>query len=193
MTRIIIRAIPERKTDVDYLLKHIPDAEVCWETHETDCIHTNIWNTFTKALKMAGDGPCVQMEEDVILTKNFREKLETAISERPNDVINFFSMRDFDSIKGSRWDTNFMMAQCWYAPPYFCQYLLKFMPYWEHKKIAYPNAVDLLVHDLIKAFHSKYRIHCPSLVDHRERASYIDTPGRSRDRVSHTFVDPIEE
>ena len=86
MTRIIIRAVPERSTDVEYLVKHIPHAEICWETYELEKSSDNIWNTFDKALEMAGDEPCVQMEEDVILTEGFVEKLEEAISEHPDQV-----------------------------------------------------------------------------------------------------------
>lgn len=195
MTRIIIRAVPERSTDVEYLVKHIPNAEICWETYECETNDDNIWNTFLKALDMAGDDPCVQMEEDVILTEGFVDKLEKAVSERPDQIINFFSMRDLDLTKGSRVDRQFMMAQCWYAPRFCCSYLKEFYPFWKHKRVQYPNAVDLMVHDFIHALKARYWIYCPSLVDHRSRLSFIDETRTERwgVRQSLTFENPIEE
>ena len=195
MTRIIIRAVPERSTDVEYLVKHIPHAEICWETYELENSDDNIWNTFDKALEMAGDEPCVQMEEDVILTEGFVDKLEEAVSAHPDQIINFFSMRDLDLTKGSRVDRQFMMAQCWYAPKFCCSYLREFYPFWKHKRIQWPNAVDLMVHDFIHALKLRYRIHCPSLVQHRDRTSFIDETRGERwgSRQSKTFINPIEE
>ena len=191
MTRIIIRAVPERQSDVDYLLKHIPDAEICWETFDYDDKNDNVWNTFLKAMDMAGNDPVVHMEEDVILTSNFRHKLESAISEHPNQVKTFFSMREKDLTVGSREDRYFLMAQCWYAPAYFSQYIKKFYKYWESNRIAYPNAVDLMVQHCLQALKVRSRIHIPNLVQHRQRASYIDT-NRAEDRLSRTFVNPLE-
>lgn len=190
MTRIIIRAVPDRQSDVDYLLKHIPDAEVCWETFDYEDKNDNVWNTFLKAMKMAGDDPVVHMEEDVILTQNFRDKLESAIAEHPDQIKTFFSMRDKDLTVGSREDRYFLMAQCWYAPAYFSRYIHSFYPYWEYRRQAHPNSVDLMIQHYIHAMNIRYRIHVPNLVQHRQRASYIDG-NRSENRLSCSFKDPV--
>ena len=131
----------------------------------------------------------------VILTEGFIDKAEAVIAERPHQIINFFSMRDLDISKGSRVDRQFMMAQCWYAPKYCCSYLREFYPYWKHRRLEWPNAVDLMVHDFIHAMRIRYWIHCPSLIQHRDRDSFIDETRGMRwgSRQSKTFRDPVEE
>jgi GR25 family glycosyltransferase involved in LPS biosynthesis len=145
-------------------------------------------HTFLKALSMAGDGACVHMEDDIILTKNFLQKLTFEISQRPNVPIQFFSMRKDDLSVGSRWDTSFMMNQCFYLPEGMSKELRDWYVHWD-KKYIHPTGSDIMVCDFLRIKKQKYWIHCPSLVQHRSERSLIN-PRRSTKRQSKTFIDP---
>ena len=184
--RIIIKAVPERQDFIDYLKRNLPTAEFCMD--EKQCA----FDTFNRSLAMAGDEPCIHMEEDIILTKDFESKAQAVIQSKPNAFIQFFSMRKADLTIGSRWDNDFLMNQCWYAPAGYSKAMLDFYPMWAAKHLeAHPNGTDLMVKHFLQASKVKYWIHCPSLVDHRIARSVIN-PTRSSKRQSLTFTDPQE-
>ena len=185
MVRIIIKAVPSRVQFIEYLSKNLRQAEFCMDEKQS-AIHT-----FVKSLVMSGEEPCIHMEEDVILTQGFYEKIHKVISEKPDSFIQFFSMRKKDLTEGSRWDNNFLMNQCYYAPMGYSKMMLEYFPIWASEKIKdHPNGTDLMVCDFLKSRKEKYWIHCPSLVDHRIAKSAID-PRRSSKRQSLTFKDGV--
>ena len=131
--------------------------------------------------------PCVHLEDDVILTSNFKEKIEDAISQYPDTVINFFSMRKADLTIGTRFEAGrtFMMNQCFYLPENIGLEIYKFYPKWK-RKFEHPTGYDILMADYFKANKMKYLIWCPNLVDHMEGKSRINSR-RSSKRQSLTF------
>jgi len=181
MTRLIIRAVPTRPDYIAYLEQRIPRAEWCMD--ET----RNAMDTFLKALGMAGDGPAVHMEEDILLTQEFEAKLEAAIAERPGSLIQFFSMRGKDVTIGSRWDRSYMMNQCFYLPAGYSAMLREYWRRWD-RKTEHPTGSDTMLNDWLHSRKEAYWIHCPSLVDHRVCQSQID-PRRSSKRQSKTFTE----
>jgi hypothetical protein len=185
MVRMIVKAVPERIEYIKYLKKNLPDAEFCIDKKRS------AWDTFLRSLEMAGIDACLHMEEDIILTKNFKYKINAVISEKPDNFIQFFSMRKKDLTDGSRWDNNFLMNQCWYSPKGYSKAILDFALKWAKDNLdKHPSGTDTMVSDFLKSRKEKYWIHCPSLVDHRVAKSMID-PRRSSKRQSLTFVDPI--
>ena len=180
MTRIIVRAVRDRIGYIEYLQENLPEAEFCFDTDR------NAMHTFLSALKMAGDEPVVHMEEDVLIAPNFKSRLEAAIAERPDTVIQFFSMRKADLEVGSRMDGNFLMGQCFYLPAGYSRKILEFYPTWEDLP-KHPTGLDTMVGAFLKKRKEKYWIHIPNLVDHRIGASAID-PRRSSKRISKTFT-----
>ena len=60
-----LTVIEKDKRLVQYLKNKLPDAVFCMD--EKKCA----MDTFLRSLKMAGDDPCVHMEEDILITKNF--------------------------------------------------------------------------------------------------------------------------
>ena len=79
--RIIIKAVPERQDFIDYLKQNLPTAEFCMD--EKQCA----FDTFNRSLEMAGDDPCIHMEEDIILTKDFESKAQAVIpAPRPSQA-----------------------------------------------------------------------------------------------------------
>ena len=66
--RIIVKAVSERQPYIDYLKKNLPQAEFCMDEKR------DAFDTWNRAMEMAGSEECVHMEEDVIITKNFYKK-----------------------------------------------------------------------------------------------------------------------
>lgn len=182
VTQFLIRACRERQEFVDYLLERIPGAVVIYDTNR------NAMDTFRAALAAAGDGPAVHMEDDIILTRRFTEKVEAAIAERPHMPIQFFSMRKADLTVGSREEPGrtFLMGQCFYLPAGMSRELLAYR--WPRLR-EHPTGLDLMVADFMRERRMRYWLHVPSLVQHRRGKSLID-PRRSSYRQSFTFEEP---
>jgi len=189
--RIIVKAVPERLDCIKYLKKHLPNAEFCLDEKRSAI------DTLLRSLVMCGKEPCIFLEEDIILTEDFEKKAEKVIRQRPMNFINFFSMRKADLEIGSRWDNNFLMAQCYYAPPNHSLQLLSYFGEWRkmitrtESNHSVHTGTDIYIRDFLKSRKEKYWIHCPSLVDHRIMKSAIDSR-RSSKRQSFTFQDPIK-
>lgn len=185
-TRIIVRAVSSRVDCVEYLRRNLPDAEFLFDSTG------NAMDTFLRAMEMAGDAPCVHMEEDIYITRDFIGKIERAISRNPSDVIQFFSMRGADITIGSRYDygRSFMMNQCFYLPAGYSRMIRDYYPDWPQKDY-HKTGYDILIADFLKGRKEKYFIHVPSLVQHRIGVSVIN-PKRPRVRQSKTFSDGVE-
>lgn len=185
MTRIIIRATLNtgRNNMVKYLRKKIPDAEWCFDQKR------DAFDTFIRAKRMAGIEPCVHMEEDVLLTKNFRQKIESAIAEHPNHVIQFFSMLRDDAKLGSRWINRFSMNQCYYIPAGLNVPIAEYGERWPNREKD-RNGYDVMMDEFRRDMKFKIWLHVPSLVQHMEAKSLLGP--RSSKRQSGTFQDPDE-
>jgi hypothetical protein len=184
MTRIIVKACGGREENQAYLQRHLPDLEWCRDRHR------DAWETFVRALEMAGRDACVHMEDDVILTQGFRDKVEAEIAARPDRVLQFFSMRGDDKKVGSRFDRTFIANLCTYYPPDYSRKLAGYAPVWPDRDL-HPTGTDLMVRDWLRARKELYWIVVPNLVDHRVGQSLIN-PRRSSRRQSLTFRDPAE-
>lgn len=184
--RIIIKAVKERKLFIDYLQKNLPKAEWCFDTKKC------AFDTFLRALEMAKNDPCLHLEEDILITKDFEKKAKKVIMQKPFKLIQFFSMRKADTEIGSRWDRNFLMNQCFYAPPNYSRLMLEYYYEWSKTKLVqHPNGTDQMVCDFLKSRKEKYWISVPSLVQHRISVSMIDKRRGSTNRQSQTFKDAI--
>ena len=185
MTRIIIRATPNagRNDFIRYLKGKLPDAEWCYDQKR------DARDTFERAKRMAGADPCVHMEEDVILTKAFREKMEAAIKERPNHVVQFYTMLKDDTEKGARWIGRFSSNLCYYLPAGLSLGVLKYCETW-NGWAKHPTGIDLVIEDYRKEGKFKVWAEVPNLVQHRVSKSLLGP--RSSKRQSGTFQDPDE-
>ena len=184
MTRVVVSAIRQRKPFVDYLQSHIPDLEVIWDTTQ------NAMDTFLTACRSTESDPVIRLEDDICLTRNWREKVEAEVLKRPTEVIHFFSRSKEDLQTGSRYRAggSFSMNQCVYMPQGLCAELVKFYPLWERKDV-HPTGYDLMMGDYFAKNKMRYWLHCPSLVEHASVVSQIDQR-RSSKRQSKTFQDP---
>lgn len=183
----------ESNTKVRYIMRTVGNVDLSEYTSAIpkleiakDRIH-DAMDTFKLSLEMAGDDPCVHLEDDIILCDDFVRKIEAEIAKRPNDVIQFFSMRKDDLTVGSRYINGslFCMNQCYYIPPGMGTKLLAYMDVWDRYDTE-PNAYDYLMADFFKLNKIKYWNVCPNLVDHKVAKSRIN-PKRSSKRQSFTF------
>lgn len=186
-TKIIIRAVKSRMNCVEYLRKYIPEAHILFDTSN------NAMMTFLEAMREAGEGPCVHMEDDIYLTCGFREKLEECISRHLSEVIQFFSMRGKDITIGSRFELGrtFMMNQCFYLPAGYSRMIADYYPSWPQKDI-HKTGYDILIADFLRSRKEQYYIHVPSLVQHRVGISVINSK-RPRVRQAKIFKDGLYE
>lgn len=185
--RILIRTCPQRSRFLPYLKNHLPSAEIIMDDGG------GAMQCFYQALKAAGDDAVIHMEDDVILTANFEAKAQEVIDCFKTMPIQFFSMRKADLVIGSRVEkgSKFLMGQCFYLPQGVSREILKFAPTWK-KHGTHPTGLDTLVADFFAANKMSYCLHVPSLVDHRDCVSEINSR-RSTKRQSLTFVDPIDD
>jgi hypothetical protein len=177
----------ERMDCIGYLRQYLPNAEYLID------VPGNAMNGFLEALWSAGNDAVVHMEEDVWLTENFKEKAENVIQTHSDEVIQFFSMRQADIDKGSRYEhgRTFMMNQCFYFPKGYSKEVLEYYPNWPQKEV-HPTGYDILIADFLKERKEKYFLSVPSLVDHRKGKSLIN-PKRSNARQAKVFKDGLYE
>ena len=154
----------------------------------------NAMDTFRLGLAEAGTEASLQMQDDIILCKDFMQQVEAEIKQHPNDVIQFFSRKERDAELGSRYmaGRTFMFNQCVYFPAGISADLLK---YAENPKIGIwrgwdkdPTGDDLIVADYLRINKRKYWLVVPNLCDHAQTESLINSR-RSRYRQSLTFKD----
>lgn len=182
--KYVVTAVKERLPFIMYLEKHIPDLQVVWDKHRDPM------ETFMRAWGEHPDGASLRFQDDIILTKNFLEKVHHVIDNNPNDVIQFFSMRKKDIDVGTRWESggNWIGNLCHYLPDGMAGEIFDYGLNWSGIE-ENPTADDLLMRDFFKHKKIKYLLHCPNLVDHAEVYSVIDRK-RSKYRSSKTFVEP---
>ena len=175
----------------DYVKQRIPNLIVSYDTF-TDAgkFKSTSYRNAQQGWKLAGNNACVQLEDDIILCDNFVKKINKVIDERPNDVIQFFSMRKDDLEVGSRYElgSKFLMHQCYYLPAGMSKeiydYSIQFENEAEVGQHVSPN--DLVTRNYFKNNKIKYWVHIPNLVDHRVSKSIIN-PKRPTKRQSLTF------
>jgi GR25 family glycosyltransferase involved in LPS biosynthesis len=177
----VVRTTAVGGHDLSDMHKAIPNLVVLVD-HQHDAMAN-----FLNAMNYT-NGPCVHLEDDVILCDDFYAKITAIIADHPDDVIQFFSMRKDDVTIGTRYiaGSQFMMNQCFYLPAGLGP---KIAEAW--KTSARQNEAgapyDLLMADYFKAHKMKYLNWCPNLVDHEVCVSRIDKR-RSSKRQSLTFV-----
>lgn len=180
VTRTLIMAVPwvpvRAKSAVD--LMRATEGEIVWdEKHDA-------MDTWRLVLSRAGSDSVIIIEDDVILTESWRERIEEVIADHAGDVIQFFSMRKADVEVGSRYEPGrtFMMNQCYYLPAGAAAELLDFSMGWDRDA----NGYDMCMADWMKSKGMKYWLHVPSLVQHLPWTSEIH-PRRPKNRQSRTF------
>lgn len=175
----VVRAVESRKAFVDEILEQVPEAVVYY-----DEFHDPMKSYLHVCKNIIGDKPAVLLEDDIILTSNFKEKAEAVIDMYPKILINFFSLSKKYTKPHFKKGREYCMNQCEYFPEGFAQRVVSAYEKWPLKEKE-PNAYDFLV-GYAWGGNNPYLVWCPSLVQHRQVKSIID-PRRSSKRQSITF------
>lgn len=166
-----------------------PACTIVWDQHQDPR------ETWTRALSTAVDHPdtdrhgALFLEDDVELHPEFTTLAAKAISERPHEVIQFFSIRRSDAEKGSRRmkGRTYLMNQCHYLPAGVPRMLHTFAQTWPGWETDHPSGLDTCLQEFLHTRGMSYWLHVPSLVQHQPWTSEIN-PRRARTRQSHTYT-----
>ena len=178
--KIIVRASESRSSNVALLKQSIPDLIESW-----DLVGVGCGRAMVNACRIAGEGPAVHLEDDIVLCDRFLDKLHSAIAARPYAAINFFSRRKDDLTIGSRWSDRYDYLQCTYLPSHLSAAVVDLA----ESQIARGEVVDyadVLVAKVLKARKLSHWIHVPNLVDHLRYRSTVN-PLRGCGRQSKSF------
>jgi hypothetical protein len=187
-TKTIIRGVPGQDEWYKYLNERIPDAILYTDPRFHTDLSGQVKSTlaFLDALELSNDEPCIHMESDILLTSDWREKIEAEIKQGPDMIIQFFSMRKADITIGSRFDSTFSMNQCFYLPKGYGSAIYEYWISWPRKQ-ENPGGYDIMMTDFLRSRKEQYWISIPSLVQHRIATS-LANPKRSKFRLAKTFV-----
>lgn len=180
MIKIFIRTTGERK-----LHKSIEKELKGSYTLLVDKEHKPV-DSFIKQLKEIDKYDSILLEDDVILCKNFLVNIEKAISEWPNQIINFFTMphewfTSFSTIG------HFVYNQCTYYPKGISKRMAEEMERIRKPYNQYDTLENLAMYNL-NIPSARYR---PCLVQHIDHDTLIQKdPSRRR---SPYFIDYLDE
>lgn len=125
--------------------------------------------SFIKQLKYISQFDSVLLEDDLILCKDFKNKIEDAIKRYPNDIINFFQNPEYYFETG--YDSHFLWNQCTYYPKGIALTLANEM---ERLRESMPNAqYDTLECEALRKLGILHIVYRPCLVQHIDKGSLI--------------------
>lgn len=175
----VIRAVESRRESVEEILKQIPEAIVYYD-HSRNAMQSYLY----VCEHIIKGQPAVLLEDDVILTSNFKEKIEAVINQYPKILIKFFDLGKKNVKPHFKKGREYCMNQCEYFPEGFSLKVVEAYKTWKDKEV-HPTAYDFLV-GYAWGYSNPYLVWCPSLVQHRVGKSII-SPSRSSKRQSITF------
>lgn len=181
--RYVVSSVPERVQYIGPIRAQIPHLIVVRDRLR------DAMETFRRALSSSEEAT-VFLEDDILPTSDLPAKVEAAIAEHPDMVINFFSRHKDDAAKGSRPlpGGGYYYSLCFYLPPGYGKQIADYWRRWPGR--LDPNsqtATDTMLGAWLKSRGERYWQHVPSLVQHRPIVSAIDKR-RSTKRQSATFV-----
>lgn len=155
--------------DITEYKRIIPNLHIC-----TDYNHDAMGN-FLNSMNFT-DKPAIHLEDDAILCDNFVERVTEAVSQYPDKIINFFSLRSRDYeeqkpflVPGSRYIGNV----CFYLPAGYGPMIASHYDVWPGK-VTDPTGYDLLMADWLKGRKESYVQWFPHLVNHGTGKSIIN-------------------
>ena len=142
--------------------------------------------SFIKQLEIISEYDSVLLEDDVILCKDFKSRIEEVIKEYPDMIINFFTLPS-NYFTTHITDTPFKFNQCTYYPKGISKLIAKGMK----TKVKYHNCgYDLIEGWVIRELNISYVLPRPCLVQHIDSKSLIS---KSSERRSPYFIDYLDE
>jgi len=177
MIRYFVRTTCERILDRSYeQIKYIPLIDIEHKPVES----------YIEQLEIISDFDAVLLEDDLILCKDFKKRIEKVIKKYPNQIINFFTSPElyFETHRTEK----FTYTQCVYYPKGVINKIIEHMKL----KAKFYTQYDYLEYiSLVKAGIPviSYR---PCLVQHIDNKSLIQK-GKGRKRRCIYFIDYLDE
>lgn len=146
--------------------------------------------SFIDQLKYISSDDAVLLEDDVILCKNFKERIEEVVAQHPNCVINFFEDPFIFYLTETRPGIKYRYNQCTYYPKGVAKTIADKMeeiwPEYQNEK-----NYDFLQSYAMDALGMSYISYRPCLVQHKHMDSIINPNLRFRSTLY--FADYIDE
>lgn len=145
---------------------------------------------FVDKLEELGNEDIVIIEDDCILCKDFKKRIEYIISQYPNKIINFFQYPGNKYFKTHE-STEYLMNQCTYYPRGLSKKLAQEMRKVHRDFPEYStDEVENVALKNLNETHIKYR---PCLVQHLNIDSLLNHPIEQAKRRTPFFIDYLEE
>lgn len=145
--------------------------------------------SFIKQLDIISEYDSVLLEDDLILCKDFKNRIEEVINEYPNMIINFFQLPSL-YITTCVSNLTFRFNQCTYYPKGVSKKIAENMLTYD--KSNYKYGYDVIEDWAFKKLEIIYLIHRPCLVQHNDFKSIIQN-GKYLKRTTPYFIDYLEE
>jgi hypothetical protein len=146
--------------------------------------------SFIDQLRIISDDDAVLLEDDLILCKDFQNKIESVIEQHPNSVINFFEDPFMFYTTQTRPGIKYRYNQCTYYPKGIAKQIADKM---EEIRPKYPleRQYDFLQSYAMDELGMSYISYRPCLVQHKHMDSIINPILGPRSTLY--FIDYIDE
>ena len=172
-----VRTTGERQFNYDINYETLVDTE-----------HKPI-KSFINQLKYISNDDSILLEDDLILCKNFKERIEEIIAQYPNSIINFYDSPYNFYFTEQRRGIKYRFNQCTYYPKGVSKLIADKM------EEIWPRYQNIKQYDFLQAYAMdelgmSYISYRPCLVQHLNGRSII---GNSENVSTLFFIDYIEE
>ena len=172
-----VRTTGERQFNYDINYETLVDTE-----------HKPI-KSFINQLKYISNDDSILLEDDLILCKNFKERIEEIIAQYPNSIINFYDSPYNFYFTEQRRGIKYRFNQCTYYPKGVSKLIADKM------EEIWPRYQNIKQYDFLQAYAMdelgmSYISYRPCLVQHLDGRSII---GNSENVSTLFFIDYIEE
>ena len=175
MLHYFVRTTNERQLDDSY-------SQIEYELL-VDIEHKPV-KSFIEQLEIMNNYDSVLLEDDLILCKNFKERIEEVINKNPNIIINFFNAPTiYQDIKI---DNNFSFQQCRYFPKGSCAIFIN-----ELKSFINKSKVCPCLNKIAQEHNLKIMQYRPCLVQHLDNSSLVNN--KYGCRRTFYFIDYLDE
>lgn len=183
MIKFFVRTTKQRQLDNSY-------SQVEYECL-VDTNHKPV-NSFIEQLKIISDYNSVLLEDDLILCKDFKNRIEKVIEENPDKIINFFTLPN-KYIK-TQLSNIFSYNQCTYYPKGLGIMIAKEIENILENDVKYKNCnqYDILENRALINLKLKHLIYRPCLVQHLDNGSLMNN-NCSYSRMTPYFIDYLNE
>lgn len=173
-----IRTTLDRKLDISY--QQIPYQLMIDYNH-------NCGKAFIEQLKQIKNEDAVLLEDDLILCKDFKKRIEEIIEKHPNDIINFFTYPNKYNKEG--YCEDFCYNCCTYFPKEKTKELLRVIETFP----VISSSAECIMRNCLSRLRYNHYLYQPPLVQHLDLGSIMNHTRCKFKRRSPYFIDYLNE